>query len=161
MKKLFALTLILALSFSLAACGGSKLQEGEALYQGQASFDQVQQFELSFILTADGSEVRAVKARIVGAELSTQINDGGYSGRHKMNAGTISMSHGGKFPVQNGAVSIDLGESGSISLALADGAAAGTIHYVYVARNAYQVNGSSRNILYDLGSSDIELRAQA
>jgi len=134
-------------------------KEGEVLYKGQADFPQASQFEASFVLTADGREIRAVNVKISGLRLPTNANFCGAN----VSGGSVkaSVNHAGRHPVQNGVARVNMGSSGWMDLTLGGGKAVGSVTYTYVKENAYLQNGFSRDLRFSLGTAPISFEAQA
>ena len=108
MKKIFTLVLVVLLALSLAACSifniinaPPTLQEGERYFEGEVEFEYAENCTVSFVLTADGQNVRSAKVTMTNVEFEAPYNNR-----------TISYSAG--LVTYTGGKSIESDENGCI-----------------------------------------------
>jgi hypothetical protein len=157
-KAIMAIIAVLTVALVLSSCA-VKLEEGEVMYRGYASFPDVESMEVSFVLTADKSEIRGVHVKFSGLDFTVESQPG-YHGTLIRNNVSENMTFGNRYPVVNGKVEATLANSGTLTMTIDDDAA-GTLDYIYFEMNAYTPSNSSmkEDLLYPLGTSEITFNA--
>ena len=132
------------------------------LYKGNANFENIQQFEVSFLLSEDTglgvSErfVHDLKLTITGMHITARYANMTIN----QNVGSITVAFNSSYTVQNNKVDISLGRNGHLALIFTDANdVMGTIAYIYVIEGQSGEN-SHPDIPVDFGSKSISFRAQ-
>ena len=133
-----------------AASAQPALKAGEKFYVGEAHFDNAKGFEVSFVLSADKSEIHDLKIVITDLRLEA----------HHMKVST-KMTYSSSFPVREHKADVSLGESGNLSIVFDKADVSGSVKYIYVIHNYSSSNPwDNPDIRVDVGTSKILFQAQ-
>ena len=115
----------------------TKLAPGELLFKGNAYFSQAQSCEVSFVLTADKSQIRNLKIELTGLKITHQHLNSLFT----INVGSIIHQSFLPFPVINTKVDASLQNAYNLSFSFSgNDNASGFIDYTYIITDGEGVN---------------------
>ena len=123
------------------------------LYKGNANFENVQQFEVSFFLSEDKSEIYDLTIAITGLQVTAPYGNI----EIKQSIGNYKTTYSGTYPVQGNKIDVSLGQNGNMSVEFKSNNVFGTIAYKYIIRGQSGQN-SYPDIPVDLGRKSISFR---
>ena len=125
------------------------------LFKGNANFENIQRFEVSFLLSEDKSEIYDLKIIITELEVTARY----HNMEIKSGVGSQTTTFIQPYPVKDNKVNVSLGKNGNLSFEFSNNNATGTIAYTYIISGQSGQN-SYPDIPVDLGRKPISFRAQ-